>query len=142
VKIEVFNTTREKYLPKKKLAKAVRYILVSEGKNFDANIILTGTQKIEKLNRDFRGKDMPTDVLSFVPEESEEPPPFRAIGEIYICLPVARRQAKKAGHSFQSELLFLAAHGALHLCGHTHETDSKYKRMMKRTRIYLERLDC
>ncbi len=140
MKIEVFNTTREKYLPKKKLAKTVHYILDSERKSFDVNIILTGTQKIQNLNRDFRGKDTPTDVLSFVPEESEEPPPFRAIGEIYISVPVARKQAHRAGHSLQSELLFLAAHGALHLCGHTHETDSKYQRMMQKTQRYLERL--
>lgn len=139
MKIEVFNTTRKKRLPKKKLAKTVHFILDSERKSFEVNIILTGTQKIKNLNRDFRGKDTPTDVLSFVPEESEEPPPFRAIGEIYICLPVARRQACKAGHSLQSELLFLAAHGALHLCGYTHETDRKYERMMTKTRGYLER---
>lgn len=137
--VEVFNTTRRKYLPQKSLAKTVKYILVSEDKGFDVNVILTGSNKIRALNRKFRGKDKPTDVLSFVPEDSDEPPPFKPVGEIYISLPDALRQAKKAGHSLRKELLFLAAHGALHLCGYTHETDPKYKKMMDKTENYLER---
>jgi probable rRNA maturation factor len=140
VKIEIFNLTRDKYLPKKKLANTVKHILTSERKRFDVNLILTGTAKIQNLNRTFRGQDKPTDVISFAPEESEDPPPFKPIGEIYICLPIAKRQARKAGHSLTHELMFLTTHGALHLCGHTHENDKKYTNMMNRSYKYLERL--
>ena len=140
MKIEIFNMTRDKYLPKKKLANTVKHILAFERKKFDVNVILTGTGKIRSLNRTYRGQDKPTDVISFAPEESEDPPPFRPIGEIYICLPTAKKQARKAGHSLLHELIFLTAHGALHLCGLTHETDKKYSRMMNMTHKYLGRL--
>jgi probable rRNA maturation factor len=140
VKIEIFNMTRDKYLPKKKLANVVKYILASERKKFDVNVILTGTGKIRNLNRTYRGQDKPTDVISFMPEESEDPPPFKPIGEIYICLPIAKKQALKAGHSLAHELMFLTTHGTLHLCGYTHENDKKYNNMMNRTSKYLERL--
>jgi probable rRNA maturation factor len=139
VKVELFNTTRRKYLPKKILAKTVNYILVSEDRDFDVNVVLTDSKKIRALNREFRGKDSSTDVLSFLPEESDEPPPFKPIGEIYISVPDAVRQAKESGHSLRRELLFLTAHGALHLCGYTHETDARYRKMMDKTEIYLER---
>ncbi|HDS01949.1 MAG TPA: rRNA maturation RNase YbeY [candidate division Zixibacteria bacterium] len=139
MKVEVFNNTGQKYLPKKILAKTVNYILVSEDGDFDVNVVLTDSGKIRALNRKFRGKDSSTDVLSFAPEESDEPPPFKPIGEIYISVPDAVRQAKEAGHSLRRELLFLAAHGTLHLCGYTHETDTKYRKMMDRTEMYLER---
>lgn len=140
MKIEIFNLTRDKYLPKKKLARTAKYILASERKQFDVNLILTGTAKIQTLNRTYRGQDKPTDVISFAPEESEDPPPFQPIGEIYICLPIAKKQARKAGHSLSHELMFLTAHGALHLCGYTHETDKKYDTMMSRTYKYLKGL--
>jgi probable rRNA maturation factor len=139
VKIEIFNTTKQKYLPQKSLAKTVKFILVSEGKNFDINVVLTDSNKIRTLNRKFRGKDKSTDVLSFLPDECDEPPPFEPVGEIYISLPDAQDQAKRSKHSLRQELLFLAAHGALHLCGYTHETDKKLKNMMNKTQQYLER---
>ena len=137
--IQVFNTTREKYLPQKKLARLVKYILVSENKKFEVNVILTGSRKIQSLNKTYRGQDKPTDVLSFVPEENEEPPPFKPLGEIYVSVPVARRQAKQAGHSLTRELLFLTSHGCLHLCGYTHETDAKYSAMMTASEKALKR---
>lgn len=138
--VQIFNTTREKRLPQKKLARLVKYILVSENKNFDVNVILTGSSKIQSLNKAYRNQDKPTDVLSFVPEDSDEPPPFKPVGEIYISIPVARRQARRAGHSLTHELLFLASHGSLHLCGYTHETDAKYRAMMAASESALERL--
>lgn len=140
MKILVFNTVRKKYLPKKRLANTIKYVLVSEGKRFDVNLILSGTRKIRNLNRVYRGTDKPTDVISFSPEESEEPPPFRPIGEIYICIPQAKKQAEQEGHSLSRELQFLTIHGALHLCGYTHETDKKYRLMMNKTAHYLGKL--
>ena len=73
---------------------------------------------IRALNRAHRGKDAPTDVLSF---PSGEP---RFLGDIVIAAGVARRQAVRAGHAFGVEARVLALHGLLHLLGYDHETDA------------------
>lgn len=70
---------------------------------------------MRRLNREFRGKDHATDVLSF----PGEPP----LGDIAIAVPTARRQARERGHSLRVELRVLALHGLLHLMGYDHETD-------------------
>ncbi len=140
MRIEVYNSTRQKGLPKKTLAKTAEYILVSEKKRFDVNIVLVGSQKIRTMNRMYRDQDKATDVLSFAPEESDDPLPFEPVGEIYICVPIAKRQAQNVSHSLKQELTFLTAHGALHLCGYTHETDQKYRSMMEKTEKYIRGL--
>ena len=72
------------------------------------------------LNRVWRGKDAPTDVLSFPGGESG-PAPF--LGDVAIDVPYAARQARRLGHSLRREVQVLLAHGILHLLGHDHETD-------------------
>jgi probable rRNA maturation factor len=84
---------------------------------------------IRKLNRDYRGKDRPTDVLSFPDSEAQSypqsarPEPPRYLGDIVISTDTAIKQAGEAGHSFEREVSELAIHGILHLCGYDHETD-------------------
>ena len=73
--------------------------------------------RVRLLNREYRRKDAPTDVLSFPSEERGY------LGDIVIAAGVARRQAAEAGHSFQTELRVLALHGLLHLLGYDHEHD-------------------
>lgn len=84
---------------------------------------------IRKLNREYRGKDGPTDVLSF-PDSPEQTYPQSArsetpryLGDIVISTDTALKQAGAAGHSFEREVSELAIHGILHLCGYDHETD-------------------
>jgi len=79
------------------------------------SIALVTDAAIRRLNRDFRGKDHPTDVLSF----PCDPP----LGDIAISVPTARRQAREMGHPLRIELRVLALHGLLHLLGYDHETD-------------------
>lgn len=84
--------------------------------------------RVRQLNRQYRKKDAPTDVLSFPAsadplrrgKPSEE---RRYLGDIVIAAGVARRQAREAGHSLQTELRVLALHGLLHLLGYDHEHD-------------------
>lgn len=139
--VEIFNTTRKKYLPKKKLAKLVESVLVTEGKEFAVNLVFIGPQKMQALNRTYRGQDKTTDVLSFSADEPDEPPSFQPVGEIYICLQTAQKQAREFKHSLTHELLFLTAHGALHLCGYTHDSDQDYDLMSSKTREYISRLE-
>lgn len=74
--------------------------------------------RVRALNREYRRKDAPTDVLSFPSDESGY------LGDVVIAAGVARRQAREAGHSLQTELRVLALHGLLHLLGYDHERDS------------------
>ena len=82
--------------------------------------------RVRALNRQFRGKDQPTDVLSFPAGEPGH------LGDIVIARGVAARQAGRAGHAFGVELRVLALHGLLHLLGYDHETDNGQMRRIER----------
>ena len=81
-------------------------------------VALVPDQRIRALNRQFRRKDRPTDVLSFPADERGR------LGDIVIGVGVARAQAAEAGHSLGAELRVLALHGLLHLLGYDHERDA------------------
>jgi len=81
-------------------------------------ILFTDDRTIRKLNKRFRRKDKPTDVLSF----PSALPGFA--GDLAISMDTAARQAKRLGHSLDSELRVLLLHGLMHLAGYDHETDN------------------
>jgi probable rRNA maturation factor len=81
---------------------------------------LCGDRAMRTLNREHRGKDKTTDVLSF---PGGETPEGYHLGDIVISLPQAQRQAEAAGHSLARELRVLLLHGTLHCLGYDHETD-------------------
>ncbi len=85
------------------------------------SIVLTDDEEIHGLNRDFRGKDKPTDVLSFSQLEGGAEQHSRSLGDVVISLDTTARQAKEYRVTFDRELLRLLIHGILHLFGHDHE---------------------
>jgi probable rRNA maturation factor len=92
-------------------------------------VALVPDRRIQALNRQFRRKDRPTDVLSFPAEEPGQ------LGDVVIALGVARRQAVAAGHPIGTELRILALHGLLHLLGYDHEhDDGRMERLERRLR--------
>lgn len=105
-------------------------------------ITLVSEEAIHNLNREYRGIDRSTDVLSFAMNESsedemeifiddlEEYP--NMLGDIIISIPHTIDQAKEYGHSFERELGFLTVHGFLHLIGYDHETDEDEKVMFEK----------
>ena len=100
---------------------------VAQGRPFDT--LIAGDAELRRLNRDFRGQDYPTDVLSFPTAGQVEACPTDAsrvpfLGDIAISLGRARAQARAFGHGIEQEIQILMLHGVLHLCGHDHETDS------------------
>lgn len=99
-------------------------------------VALVSDARVRELNRRFRKKDMPTDVLSFPSSAGEaEPAGPRYLGDVVIAAGVARRQAKEAGHSIHTELRVLALHGLLHLLGYDHERDAgRMARLERRLR--------
>lgn len=86
----------------------------------EVGILLTSNIGIRRLNREFRGKDKVTDVLSFPASASR----WGCAGDIAVALPVAARQARRYGHSVGAEVALLVLHGLLHLRGYDHERDN------------------
>ena len=98
------------------------------------NIILVDNDYIHKLNKEYRGIDRVTDVISFALEDSQDEVKldFRVLGDIYISVDKAKDQAKEYGHSFLRELSFLTIHGLLHLLGYDHMTKEEEEIMFKK----------
>lgn len=82
------------------------------GKSYDLNLIITTPSKIKLLNKIYRGKDKPTDILSFPLSKSQ--------GEIYICTSESKKQAKQFGRSYNNFFVYLFIHGCAHLKGYDH----------------------
>ena len=97
------------------------------------SIIFVDNEKIHELNKQFRGVDRPTDVISFALEDAEEEflSTIRVLGDIYISIPKMQEQAKEYGHSEKRELAFLVVHGLLHLLGYDHQTEEEEKVMFQ-----------
>jgi probable rRNA maturation factor len=95
-------------------------------------VLLTDDAQLKQLNKEFRGINEVTDVLSFASEElltgiDNDEAPY--LGDIAISVPMAKRQAKAGGHSLKSELQLLTVHGTLHLLGYDHE-EAEEKKLM------------
>lgn len=101
----------------------------------EVSVLLTSDAALRRLNRQFRGKDKTTDVLSF---PAEGPAAGELAGDLAISVPTARRQAAACGHSLGTELKVLILHGLLHLAGYDHESDDG--RMARRERLLRRRL--
>lgn len=100
----------------------------------ELSILLTGDDQIKNLNRIYRKKNRPTDVLAFAQREGEHGDRAgRLLGDVVVSIPTTRRQAEAAGRDLGSELTMLLAHGLLHLLGWDHETPLKDRRMRRET---------
>jgi probable rRNA maturation factor len=98
----------------------------------ELSIVLTGDEQIRKLNRDYRRKNRPTDVLAFSQREGElGDSAGRLLGDVVVSVPTARRQASSG---ILSEVTWLVAHGLLHLVGWDHDTPSRDRRMRREAR--------
>ena len=104
-------------------------------------VALVTDATVRSLNRRYRRKDVPTDVLAFPADGPDAPIPISAaaLGDIVIARGVARRQARAEGHAYQVELRVLALHGLLHLLGYDHH-DRRDGGRMARAEARLRRL--
>jgi len=97
-------------------------------------MILTDNAVIREINRDYRGIDSPTDVISFSNRDNPFPAPdgeAEDLGDVYISLERAAEQAPEYGHSEKDEIKRLIVHGILHLLGYDHETSEEDARVME-----------
>ena len=94
----------------------------------DVNLLIVGTREGRRFNREFRGRDYATNVLSFtyqaLPREKT-----RLLGDLVICAPVVRREAAEQGKPLRDHFAHLTIHGVLHLLGYDHETNADAARM-------------
>jgi len=143
------------------ITRVCRRALESEGWSAaEVSVVVTGDDEIRRLNREYRGIDAPTDVLSFplLEELGEELPPGSppgpqhalwtageggapARGDIVISLERAKAQAEEYGHSLQREIAFLTVHGLLHLLGYDHESEEPERVMRAKEEAILASLD-
>ena len=128
--------------------KTIREVLKVEKieENVEVSLLIVDRDEIHILNRDYRDVDRPTDVLSFPMDEEgfdQEGNPIILLGDIVICLDVAKDQAEDFGHCLEREMMYLICHSTLHLLGYDHieETDkremrAKEKEIMKNLGVF------
>jgi len=117
--VEVVNRQRRLQLDTEAWSTFATRALDAIGKNeHSATIAFVSDKRIRELNRQFRGIDKATDVLSFPAEEETN------LGDVAVSVETAAVQAKENGLSFEHEIAQLILHGLLHLCGYDHETDN------------------
>lgn len=111
----------------------------------EVSVTFVDDNAIQELNRDYRGLDTPTDVLSF-PQDDEGgfmvfPDLPRVLGDIVISLERARQQAAEYGHGVEREVLYLAVHGFLHLLDYDHKSPGEQALMREKEEKVLGELD-
>jgi probable rRNA maturation factor len=115
------------------LARRADAMLVALGlADRELSILLCSDEVIRDLNRRWRKKNKPTDVLAFAQLEASVPDD-RTLGDIAISIETARRQAASAERTVAAEMIHLLAHGLLHLVGYDHRTRDEERRMLART---------
>lgn len=95
----------------------------------EVTVVLTDNRQIRDFNRRFAGHDALTDVLSFADGSQDTSTGNTYFGDVVISVPVAKVQAKKAGHSLEVELALLTVHGVLHLLGYDHVHPEDHEQM-------------
>lgn len=139
---EIFNETDEQ-IDINEEKKIIEFALKHENlTNVTFNVIFVDSEKIRELNRDYRGIDRETDVISFALEDGEANINFefgRLLGDIYICVPKMKAQAKEYGHSVTREMGFLTVHGLLHLLGYDHMNKQEEDEMFNLQKELLEK---
>ncbi len=133
MEIDIFNETEVKLDSELEIVRKVLDHAMHK-LNIDAifNVIIVDNDYIHNLNRDYRGVDRETDVITFALEDDQTfNPEIRVLGDIYISIEKAKSQAEEYGHSLIRELSFLAVHGFLHLLGYDHMKKEEEEVMFK-----------
>ena len=136
------------------LQKIAQQVLFAQGisSNAELSLVITSQESMQELNRKYRGKDKPTDVLAFamLPAEKEEteaipfvtaPDGVLHLGEVIISYPQAVIQAEEHGHSVKREITILLIHGVLHLLGYEHNKPELEREMRARESEILSRIE-
>ena len=139
----------EGLVDEERVRRIAQTVLKAEGvaPPYDVGLVFTGSDTVQRLNRDYRGMDEPTDVLAFymLPQgEGDDsfalpPDEVSRLGEVIISYPQAMEQAREQGHSPERELALLIIHGIFHLLGYDHEEPEGEDEMRKKEKELLEK---
>lgn len=132
--IEINNLTKFR-VDKKSFAQVAKKVLSGENRETETlSLAFVSSNEIKKLNKKFRNKNKPTDVLSFNLNEKD------ILGEIVICPDIVKTNAKKFGISVEYETMKVFIHGILHLLGYDHEkTEKEAELMEQKQNLYLSK---
>ena len=136
------------------IIKTVETSLSHEGFSIpsEISILLTDDFNIQRINKEYRGIDRPTDVLSFPMTDISKgklnascgdfnmDENLLMLGDIVISMETVKRQAEEYGHSFEREMAFLVTHGMFHLLGYDHQNEKDEKEMIQKQEEVLEKL--
>jgi probable rRNA maturation factor len=112
---------------KKSFSQVAKKVLLGENRGTETiSLAFVSKAEIKKLNKKFRNKNKPTDVLSFLLLEKQ------CLGEIIICPAIVKENAKKYGVPEKKEIMKVFVHGILHLCGYDHEKSEKEAKIMEK----------
>lgn len=134
MKINIHNQTDEEV---KDLIKVLKKVFKKVKEKLSMEIVFVTEKEIAKMNLDFRKIAKATDVLSFVNDDED----IKSLGDIFISLEQARKQALEYEHSYEREVGFLAVHGYLHLKGYDHKNKDEEKEMIEAQKEILDKAD-
>jgi probable rRNA maturation factor len=129
----LLNPQKRVAIAEASLRRFLATLATEAGRGLEFSVLLATDSVIRRYNRDYRGKDAPTDVLAFPSGE-----PGHA-GDLLVSAETARRQARALGHSVEQEIQILIIHGLLHLLGHDHHGRAERERMVRAERRWRRR---
>jgi probable rRNA maturation factor len=128
--VEISNLTRSRIAVTELTVLTEKFLLSRRLSRAEVSLVIVGDQRMRRLNREYRGKDKVTDVLSFREQDSSVVDK-NYLGEIIINWPQIKRQAPRHGQSARAELRFILVHGLLHLVGYNDKMPKEAERMIK-----------
>ena len=144
MELNVYNRSRQKgYASYRKIFEEIfkkTIITLGLNDNVSVSVIFVSDKKIHQINKEYRNIDRPTDVISFALSDYQGDNDYVAeeLGDIFISVDAAKRQAKEYEHSEKREICFLFTHGLLHLNGFDHQTKEEEKEMIKYQKMILD----
>ena len=144
MELNVYNRSRQKgYASYRKIFEEIfKKTIATLGlnENVSVSVIFVSDKKIHQINKEYRNIDRPTDVISFALSDYQGDNDYVAeeLGDIFISVDAAKRQAKEYEHSEKREICFLFTHGLLHLNGFDHQTKEEEKEMIKYQKMILD----
>jgi len=140
-KANIQNIHPELKVKKKTIQLLTKHVLTSEKTDSSVDVILVDDKFMRRLNKKFTNKDKTTDVLSFgMREDKSDAIEYPSLGDIYVSLDQAKRQAVEYKVGFEEEVARLVTHGLLHLLGYDHASKKEETIMRKKEEGYLEKL--
>ena len=137
----------KEYLYEDKIKEFAEYIVSGEkedeyAKNdYYISLLITNNENIQQINKEYRGKDMPTDVISFAYNETENFGPVEVIGDIVISLDRVIEQSNSYNHSEAIEFYYVLCHGLLHILGYDHIEEEDRIKMRSKEEFYLTKFN-